>query len=178
MRQLCCPGRRMDSLAVAEQGSFAAKRSPYSFLHHRCPVAFCSFFLTNRRHFCHNTHERNEQTATNETRWHHLRPAGAGFLRKYFASRRRGRVTSEKAKNIERKLNYEKSENYIYDGPVCSCLLWALPTSAKRHRHTRSRCEALKQHGGWDKCSSEYHDRSLQFGIWVRRGPIGQRRQL
>ncbi len=86
-------------------------------------------------------------------------------------SRRRGRDTSEKAKNIERKLNYEKSENYVYDGPVRACLLWALPTTAKRHRHTRSRCETYKQHGGWAKCSSEYHDRSLQFSIWFRLTP-------
>src|SRR6266478_1629438 len=93
---------------------------------------FNPFFLTGRRIFCQNVHEENEQTARNETRWHHLRPAGAGFLRKYFASRRRGRATSAKAKNNESELNYEKSENYIWDGPVCGCLLWALPTSAKR----------------------------------------------
>src|SRR6266498_4250176 len=93
-------------------------------------------------------------------------------------SRRRGRDTSEKAKNSKRKLNYEKSENYVYDGPVRACLLWALPTSAKRHRHTRPRWEALKQHGGWGKCSSEHHHRPLQFGIWVRRGSGEQRRQL
>ena len=44
------------------------------------------FFLTGRRDFCHNAHEENDQTAGNETRWHHLPPAGAGLLRKYFAS--------------------------------------------------------------------------------------------
>src|SRR6266542_723863 len=93
-------------------------------------------------------------------------------------SRRRGRDTSGKAKNIERKLNYEKSENYIYDGPVRACVLWALPTGAKRHRHTRSRCEALKQHGGWNKCSSEYHHRPIQFSIWFRLAAEHQRHQL
>src|SRR6267143_997052 len=76
------------------------------------------FFLTDRRDFCQDATEENDQTARNETRWYHLRPAGAGFLRKYFASRRRGRATSGKAKNNERELNYEKSKYDIDSDPV------------------------------------------------------------
>ena len=89
-----------------------------SVLHGIRSVPIASF-LTDRRDFRQNSPPKgNEQTARNETRWHHLRPAGAGFLRKYFASGRRGRDKSGKAKNNERKLNYENSENYIYDSPV------------------------------------------------------------
>src|ERR1700730_3563458 len=151
-----------------------ARRAPGCW-HPSTIFGFELFFLTGRRDFCHNAHEENEQTARNETRWHHLRPASAGFLRKYFASRRRGRVTSGKAKKNERKLNYEKSENYIYDGPVCSCLLWALPTSAKRHRHTRSRFDLRRQHGRWATRPSEPYNWHLQFSIWLLRGPQHQR---
>src|SRR4029077_16000726 len=98
------------------------------------------FFLTDRRDFCQDATEENEQTARNETRWHHLRPAGAGFLRKYFASGRRGRDKSRKAKNNERKLNYEKSENHIHNRPICACLLCAFAKSASGSspRDTRS----------------------------------------
>jgi len=39
------------------------------------------FFLTDRRDFCQDATEENDQTARNETRWYHLRPACAGFLR-------------------------------------------------------------------------------------------------
>src|SRR5207248_500972 len=93
-------------------------------------------------------------------------------------SKRRGRDKSGKAKNNERKLNYENSENYIYDSPVRVCVLWALPTGAKRHRHTRSRCETRKQHSRWARRPWEPHHRSIQFGIWLLVSPVLKRRQL
>ena len=61
----------------------------------------------------------------------YISPATAGK-----PERRRGRDTSGKAKDNESKLTYEKSENYIHDGPVRACLLRALPASAERHRRT------------------------------------------
>ena len=36
------------------------------------------FFLTDRRDFCQNATEENDQTARNETRWHHLVPRVRG----------------------------------------------------------------------------------------------------
>ena len=102
----------------------------------------------------------------------------AGFLRKYFASGRRGRATSGKAKNNERNLNYENSENYIYDDPLCARLLRALPTSAKRHRHTRSRFYLPKQHGRWGPRPCGPNHWHLQLSLWFLLTPEQQRRQL
>ena len=67
---------------------------------------------------------------------------GCGVPPKYFASRRRGRDTSGKAKNNERKLNYEKSKYYIYNGPVRACLLCAFAEAqaAPAQRHQIQAC--------------------------------------
>ena len=102
-----------------------------------------------------------------------ISPTTAGKLEQ--AARR---DKSGKAKNNERKLSYENSESYIHDSPVRACVLWALPTSAKRHRHTRSRFSSHKQHSGWARRPWEPHHRSIQFGIWLLVSPVPKRCQL
>jgi len=55
--------------------------------------------------------------------------------------------------------------------PANSGELRALPTSASgcssRVTRSASGSDSSKQHRGWEKCSSEYHHRSIQFRIWV-----------
>src|SRR5882757_9994623 len=87
------PGSFIESAFVLVGRRRASTQPPF--------FGFDYFVLTDRRDFCHNAHEENEQTARNETRWYRLRPAGAGFLRKYFASRWRGRDKSGKAKTMK-----------------------------------------------------------------------------
>jgi hypothetical protein len=88
--------------------------------------------LTYRQDFCQNAASPNKQTAKIETRWYQLFPASAGFLRKVIREQPVRQGNSAKAKQNERKLGYENSENYVHDSPVVSCLLWALSTAAKR----------------------------------------------
>src|SRR5436309_16071464 len=104
---------------------------------------------------------------------------GCGVPPKVFREWAARRDKSGKAKNNERKLNYENSENDIHDNHVRACVLWALPTSAKRHRHTRSRgFSSHKQHSRWARRPWEPHHRSIQFGIWLLVSPVLKRRQL
>src|SRR5436189_3298780 len=104
---------------------------------------------------------------------------GCGVPPKVFREQAARRDKSGKAKKNERKLNYENSENYIWDSPVRARVLWALPTSAKRHRHTRSRgFSSHKQHSRWARRPWEPHHRSIQFGIWLLVSAVRKRRQL
>src|SRR5438034_10439355 len=97
---------------------------------------------------------------------------GCGVPPKVFREQAARRDKSGKAKKNERKLSYENSENYIHDSPVRACVLWALPTSAKRHRHTRSRFSSHKQHSGWARRPREPHHRSLPFGLLLLGSPF------
>src|SRR5437764_15269418 len=104
---------------------------------------------------------------------------GCGVPPKVFREQAARRDKSGKAKKNERKLKYENSENYIHDSPVRAGVHWALPTSAKRHRHTRSRrFSSHKQHSGWTRRPQQPHHRSIQFGVWLLVSPVLKRRQL
>ena len=160
--------------AVRPSGPISVCLSTLNF----CPIlrAF-HFLLTRHSHFWQKAIAR---------RWingHKMRRDGTTFVprvrvppkafrppRRASWSWRRGRGLQERPKKWK-KTKYEKWENNIYDGLVCACLLCGLPTSAKRHRHTRSRFSLPEQHGRWATRPCWPNQWDLQFSLWFLLTP-------